>query len=155
MRGEVGSIGSCEEEWRRLSSDHVAAIVVDDVDVHHTRWLRHSSGVSVKGTSLYKLFSANGLKQCVKRPTRKDGHLSNLVISDLAPRSVKISHPIADHNIVLASFHISIPEATLVIRKAFDYGMADWANRKRDLAAFDLCFVYKSINAGHLNHLNT
>ena len=34
--GEVGSIVSCELEWRRLSSEHVASILVGDLNVHHT-----------------------------------------------------------------------------------------------------------------------
>ena len=63
VRGEVGSIISCEREWRRLSSEHVATLVVGDLNVHHTRWLRHSSSVSVEGTSLYRLCSVNGLNK--------------------------------------------------------------------------------------------
>ena len=51
--GEVGSIVSCERGWRRLSAEHAATILVGDLNVHHARWLRHSSGVSVvEGTSL-------------------------------------------------------------------------------------------------------
>ena len=65
----------------------------------------------------------------------------DLVISDLVPRSVKILHPISDHNIVLASFDIGVPESTVVIRKVFDSGMADWASIKRDLAAFDWRYI--------------
>ena len=137
VRGEVASITACEAEWRRLAIDHVATIMVGDMNVHHARWLRHSCGVSVEGTSLFRFCSANGLKQWVMDPTHKDGHLLDLVISDLHPRSIEVVHAISDHNMVLACFDIGIPESTLVSRKVFDYAMADWASIKRDIAAFD------------------
>ena len=45
-------------------------------------------------------------------------------------------HSISTNTIVLASSDIRIPGSTLVIRKVFDYGMADCASIIRDLAAF-------------------
>ena len=95
VRGEVASITACEAEWRRLAIDHVATIMVGDMNVHHARWLRHSSGVSVEGTSLFRFCSANGLKQWVVDPTHKDGHLLDLIISDLRPRYVEVMHAIS------------------------------------------------------------
>ena len=125
--GEVGSIKACEDEWLRLSTDYVATILVGDLNVHHARWLRHSSGVSVEGTALYRFCTANGLKQWVKRPTRDD-YLLDLVISDLQAWKVELLPAISDHNMVLACFDIGIPEATVVTRTIFDYGKADWAS---------------------------
>ena len=80
--GEVASITACDEEWRRLSGNFVATILVGDLNVHHTRWLRHSSSVSVEGTSLYRFCMASGFKQFVKHPTRGE-NLLDLIISDL------------------------------------------------------------------------
>ena len=90
VQGEVGSITACEAEWRRLASDHVADIMVGDMNVHHSRWLRHSAGISVEGISLYRFCSANSFKQLAKGPTHKNGHVLDLVISDFQPRSVQI-----------------------------------------------------------------
>ena len=67
--GETASISSCEEEWRRLSASYVASILVGDLNVHHKRWLRFSSGVSVEGTALFRFSMATGLKHHVKAPT--------------------------------------------------------------------------------------
>ena len=134
--GEVGSIKACEDEWRRLSTEYVATILVGDLNVHHSRWLRYSSGVSVEGTALYRFCTANGLKQWVKRPTRDD-YLLDLVVSDLPARKVEVLPGISDHNMVRAHFEIGIPESTLVSRTVFDYGKADWASIRRAVSAFD------------------
>ena len=139
--GEVGSIVSCELEWRRLSSEHVTSILVGDLNVHHTRWLRHSSGVSVEGTSLYRFCTTNGLKQFVRDPTHRAGHTLDLVITDLQPSSVEILHAISDHNMILASFDVGIPETLAVTRKVWDYREADWSSIKSDLARSDWSFI--------------
>ena len=47
--GEVASINACSEEWQRLSVNFVAIIFTGDMNVHHARWLRHSTRVSVEG----------------------------------------------------------------------------------------------------------
>ena len=65
----------------------------------------------------------------------------DLVISDLLPRSVEVMHTISDHNMVWACFDIGIPESSLVIRKVFDYAMADCASIKQDIAAFDWRYI--------------
>ena len=79
--GEIDSIRTCEAEWTRLSTNHIATIIIGDLNVHHKRWLKHSSSVSVEGTSLFRFCLAQGLKQHVKQPTRDDD-LLDLVISD-------------------------------------------------------------------------
>ena len=134
--GEISSIRSCEDEWRRLTSDHVASIIIGDLNLHHTRWLRYSSSVSVEGTSMFRFCLANGLKQHVKERTR-DEHLLDLVISDLEPRNVEVLPKVSDHNMVLAVFDIGIPESEVICRTVFDYGQADWQSIKRNLCAHD------------------
>ena len=140
----MASIVACEQEWRRLCAEHIATILVGDLNVHHIRWLKHYSGVSVEGTSLYRFCAANGLKQFVKGPTHKDGHLLDLVISDLQPRSVEILHAISDHNMILACFDIGIPETKVIKRKVWEYGKADWDIIKSELAIFDWTFINRS-----------
>ena len=140
VAGEFRSIEACEQEWRRLSSDHIATILVGDLNVHHVRWLRYSCSTTVEGTSLYRFCFGNGLRQLVKALTREN-HLLDLVISDLQARVVEILPAISDHNMVLASFDIGIPESTIVTRTVFDYCQADWASIKHDLAEFDWTFM--------------
>ena len=128
MRGEVGAIIACEAEWRRLASEHIAIIMVGNLNVHHPRWLRHSAGVFVEGTSLCRFCCVNCLKQFVKRSDAQ-----RWTFIGFGPlihqRSVEITHEISDQNMALACFDIGIAESTLAIRKVFDYAMADWALR--------------------------
>ena len=72
---EVASIASFEVEWARLAPDFIGTIVVGDLNVHHTHWLRHSTHVSVEGTRLYRFCIDNGFRQCVSAPTRGDNTL--------------------------------------------------------------------------------
>ena len=134
--GEVESIRGCEEEYLRLADEHIGCIFVGDLNVHHTRWLRHSASVSVEGTSLLRFCQSKGLKQFVTKPTREE-HLLDLVIADLAPSSVDVLAKIADHNIVLAKFDIGVPDCAVVRRQVFDYSKADWAEIRREMQGFD------------------
>ena len=87
--GKVASIRGCEEQFRKLSDEHVATVIIGDLNVHHKRWLRYSSSVSVEGTALLRFCMATGLRQHVKEPTREE-YLLDLVISDVNPRLVEV-----------------------------------------------------------------
>ena len=134
--GETASIRTCEDEWRKLADEHVATILVGDLNVHHTRWLRHSASISVEGTSMYRFCATNGLRQLVKRPTR-DAYLLDLVISDMPARKVEILPKVSDHNMVLADFDFGVSETECVTRTVFDYSKGDWDKVRRDLKSFD------------------
>ncbi len=134
--GETASIASCEEEWRRLSGSYVASILVGDFNVHHRRWLRYSSCVSVEGTALFRFSMASGMKQRVKMPTRDD-YLLDLVLSDIDPLQVQVRSKIADHNVVTANFDFGVPDAVSVDRMVFEYNKADWEGIVNDICEFD------------------
>ena len=134
--GEIVSIVECEAEWRRLSASCVATILVGDMNVHHIRWLRHSSSVSVEGTSLLRMCTACGLRQLVRSPTR-DEYLLDLVISDLAASNISVLPKIADHNLVRATFNIGVPACEIVHREVFLYAKAPWEDVRKDIASFD------------------
>ena len=134
--GEVTSITSCEHEWTRFVDDHVASVLIGDMNVHHRHWLRFSSSTSVEGTALFRFCSGNGLRQFVKRPTR-DAHLLDLVISDIEPRRVDILPAISDHNMVLAEFCFGVTESELVSRVVFEYRKANWDAIRSDFRAMD------------------
>ncbi len=110
--------------------------MIGDLNVHHTRWLRYSSSVSVEGTSLLRLCQSKGLRQFVTKPTREE-HLLDLVISNLEPNAVDVLPTIADHHCVLAKFDIAMPESLQVRRVVFVYAKADWAAIRQDFAHFD------------------
>ena len=58
---------------------------------------------------------------------------------------------ISDHHMVLASFDIGIPEATVVMRTVFDSKEADWASIKHDIAVFDWTVV-DNASVGEAKH---
>ena len=60
-----------------------------------------------------------------------------LVITNNQAFAVEILHALSDHHMVLASFDIGIPEATVVMRTVCDSKEADWASIKNDIAVFD------------------
>ncbi len=134
--GEIASIQACEDEWRRLSSTCVASFILGDLNVHHTRWLRHSSAISVEGTALLRFCQSCGLKQRVLEPTR-DEHLLDLVLSDVAPSRLQVLPTIADHSLVLCSFDFGVPESIETRRRVYDYSKADWGSIGSSLAAAD------------------
>ena len=134
--GAVASIHACSEEWQRLSVNFVATILVGDLNVHHTRWLRHSNGVSVEGSVLLRFCSENALKQHVKSPTR-EGYLLDLVISDITPSRAVVQPRIFDHNMVLAGFNIGVPETLSVRRVVYDYSKASWGELQSELENMD------------------
>ena len=136
LSGEIASIQTCEAEWSRLSEQHVASIIIGDLNVHHSRWLRHSSGVSVEGTALFRFCTANALRQLVKQPTREE-HLLDLIISDLPATDVKVLPKVSDHNMVLADFSFDVEDDEPTRRVVFDYAKADWKAVRRDVAAHD------------------
>ena len=86
-------MSACEQEWLRLSTEHVGTILVGDLNVHDTRWLRFSDRISGEITSLRRFCLANGFKQLVK-PATPENNLLDLVISDLQALAVEILHAI-------------------------------------------------------------
>ena len=77
----------------------------------------------------------------MKDPTHRAGHTLDLVVTDLQPRSVKILHAIWDHNMILGSFDVAVPETIAVTRQVLDYRKADWSSIKSDWAMSDWTFI--------------
>ena len=70
--GECYSINTVRNEWGRLSANAMGTLIVGDINVHHIRWLRHSSRNSSEGTALRHVCQDLGFQQLVKDPTRGD-----------------------------------------------------------------------------------
>ena len=99
--GEIWSIVAFEAEWERLSVGFLGTLVVGDINVHHTQWLKFSHSVSVEGSRLFGFCWENGFRQMVKQPTHKDGHLLDLGITDMIEvESATVLPRVADHNVI-------------------------------------------------------
>ena len=60
--GETNSITSLRGELQVHSSNCLGAIIVRDMNVHHTGWLKYSSHISPEGKSLSEECCIHGLK---------------------------------------------------------------------------------------------
>jgi len=149
--GEIESIQSFIEEWSRLSHTAFGTILVGDLNLHHTHWLRFSSGVSREGSEMYKFCRDNGFLQHVRGPTHGNGHseigghLLDLVLSDFdCPVSIRILPEINihDHNLILASFSLDLPVSEPPTkREVWTFLRADWVGLRSYLAATDWSWV--------------
>ena len=71
----------------------------------------------------------------MKQPTRRE-NLLDLVISELDGR-IEVLPQISNHNMVLASVDIGIPESLLVRRLVFEYSKANWEALQDEIKDFD------------------
>ena len=139
--GEVASIASFEVEWARLAGDFVGTIVVGDLNVHHTHWLRHSTHVSVEGTRFFRFCTDNGFRQCVATPTRGD-NLLDLVLTDLAEvHNAKVGAQVSDYRVVRGRADLSVPRAQMQRRTVYDYKNAAWARIRTEITHTDWSFI--------------
>ena len=118
----------------------VGSLIVGDFNVHNSRWLHHSSGMSQEGRLLEQVCATHGLSQHVRGPTRGD-HLLDLVLSEVGAHvHVKVLPPIADHCAVLAELRVPVLTYAAVQRECFQYAQADWPAFRRELAEADMEF---------------
>ena len=93
-----------------MSVGFIGTLIVGDLNVHHTHWLKFSSHVSVEGTRLLRFCRENGFRQVVKAPTHEAGHLLDLGLTDMAEvETARVLPKIADHNIVRFVLNLGVP----------------------------------------------
>ena len=76
------SINMLQSEIERLRDDCVGVILLGDINIHHTRWLRFSNRNTELGERLWEVCRDLGLKQIVAKPTRGE-YLLDLILTDL------------------------------------------------------------------------
>lgn len=88
------------------------------MNVHHSRWLKHSSlRVTPDGEHLFNITRDLGLKQLVLEPTHVKGNLLDVVLSDVPHMcSVDVLAPVADHCVVHAVVGIEASVSVTVER---------------------------------------
>ena len=113
-------------ELRHLRSEVVGTIVLGDINTHHRKWLRHSSGNKVIGERLHNICHEAGLKQLVRELTRGD-YLLDLVLSDIPELlSVRVLLEISDHRVVCVDMHVTVPLFASIPRTVWDMKFAKW-----------------------------
>ena len=124
-RAEIRSIDSFSKEWRDISNSCIGTIAVGDINVHSRRWLHHSSGETVEGTALQAACVTLGAQQLVRSPTRGE-NLLDLVLTDIEGVKARVVPGVSDHDIVVASLKLSVPETEVSEREVWDFGKGDW-----------------------------
>ena len=141
--GEVQTVNSFKAEMQLLADSSVGNIVVGDLNVHNKPWLRHSSHNSLEGKAMQDACDDCGLEQKVRQPTR-EGHLLDLVVTDIPNVVAKTLPAIADHKLVMAEINFKVPEQVTVVRTVWLYYRADWERMRQQLAETDWGFLETS-----------
>ena len=63
--GEIASINAVSAEWSVHSALAVGTVVVGDLNLHHTGWLRFSRGVTPEGTAMQHWCTMHGFHEKV------------------------------------------------------------------------------------------
>jgi len=123
--GEINSILSFGAELEKHRVGAIGCVLVGDINVHHSGWLRHSAQISVEGRVLHEKCLALGLRQCVQTPTR-EAYLLDLVLTDLDACTTTVLPCISDHKMVQIFLKLIVPVAVVVEREVWDFRSADW-----------------------------
>ena len=140
VAGEQDSLESFEKEWANLRGDALGGLVVGDLNLHHKKWLRHSNRNSAEGQRMMEICREQGLRQLVRGPTREQ-YLLDLVLTDVEGVSCKVLPKVADHNTVLATLKLKMPEQKAVKREVWNFKKADWDGMRAELGGADWTFL--------------
>ena len=132
------SMQNLGSELERLREDCVGVILIGDVNIHHRRWLRHSSqGNTPLGERLWSICRENSLKQVVTKPTRGD-NLLDLVLTDVsALLKVQVLPELSDHRIVSIDLEVVVARSQAYSREVWDFKRAQWDSLRSALTAAD------------------
>jgi len=133
---EVDDFSALYEELSNYFSQVSGVLLLDDMSIHHKRWLRFSSGDSPAGAQLRALCDCRGLSQLVREPTRND-FLLDLVLTDVADTSVRVLPAIADHKAVRVNIPMTAIIETEVTSRVWQLKSANWAGLQQELEGFD------------------
>ena len=87
----------------------LGTIILGDLNVHHRKWLRYSTGNTQEGEVLMQTCLELGLRQIVREPTR-GANLLDLVLTDLDGLvKTKVLGSLDDHRSVLLELRLATP----------------------------------------------
>ena len=129
---EIQSISSFKSELASFSDMFIGCILVGDVNVHDKLWLHFSSHNSSEGKALKEACDEFGMEQKVRKPTR-EGHLLDLVLTDIHGVTTRTLPAISDHKLVFAEMHFTVPEHRSTERMVWVYQKADWERTRAEL----------------------
>ena len=124
--GELSSILALKSELALHMDGCMGVVLVGDMNVHHSGWLRHSKGITPEGRCLHKICLEHGLVEHTLEPTRGK-YLLDLTLSDIPDTIQSFVRPgVSDHQIVLCHVALHVRPSVNVRREGFQYSKARW-----------------------------
>lgn len=116
--GDVETITSFEDEYRKHKDGATGVFVLGDLNVHSIRWLTHSARESVEGRDLCDTSSK---------------YILDLVLTDVLDCTAKPCAAVADHKAVLTQVKFKIPETVTHEREVLHFSEADWVRMQSNI----------------------
>ena len=129
---ETESINSFRQELQEIYQSAETVVVAGDLNIHHVRWLKHSSGNTPQGNLLWDCVQEFGLRQIVKEPTRNN-YLLDLVLTHHDKVKVSVHGALADHKSLLIEVPDAVERKIFKPRTVFHYSHANWPEMERIL----------------------
>ena len=145
--GDLASIFGLKSELLLYRDDCMGAMVVGDMNVHHSGWLGHAKGITPEGRCLHKICLENGLAERTTKPTR-GRYLLDLTLTDL-PTTIHTSvhQGVSDHRIVLCSVLLHVSPPVAISRVGFQYSEAKWKGLNESLRNKDWRMILNTYDA--------
>lgn len=135
--GDDADLLALNAELVELSCSHVGILLAGDVNIHHSRWLRHSNGNTAMDSMLWEICQNHGLVQCVMEPTREP-YLLDLILTDVSRLvKVRVLPATTDHAIVEASLSVPTASSYHCARRVWQYSRANWSGLRSYLRQLD------------------
>ena len=129
-----GSIGTILQEHQQLADQATGTLIVGDLNLHHARWLRHSSGTSAAAESMRQHAAVSGWNQLLGNATRGK-HVLDLALCDVSRAVAKLLPKVADHCVVQVTMPCTLVEASEFERQVWHFDTADWDRLKYELGS--------------------
>ena len=145
-KSDLSHVTSLPEEMPSIEDGIIGVIVLGDLNLHHTSWLRYSNSITHEAELLKSIADELSLLQLVKEPTRGK-YLLDLVLSDLNDLIVQVLPSIADHKALLVKTLASAPKLRTFERDVWHFKGAAWNNLRCVLRNTDWTFLkYGDVN---------
>jgi len=124
------------DEMGKYYSEVSGVFLAGDLNVHHKKWLKYSSGDTEVGADLKTFCDFHNLSQLVREPTRND-YLLDLVLTDIPKCSSKVMPYIADHRGVMVKLPTPEVLERSVAREVWILKKANWRDLEDDLGKYN------------------
>ena len=133
---EDNELLSFREELSKHAPEATGLIIVGDLNIHHTRWLRFSNGNTHAGSVLKAVCDSYNLNQYVRAPTRHE-YLLDLFLSDVPGIKLSIEPAVADHSAIFAKVKVPEISSKEIPQFAFRLKDAKWTELRTALEQVD------------------